>query len=532
MKDTQKQIINYLFITTLFLEFIFIVLTALTWGKSNIDEFEHLHASWLVWEGLFPYRDFFEHHHPLLWYLFAPFTALFYNNANIYYFGHFFAMLASIFSLYYIYKIITKFIADKQTALLILIVFMAFNPVGRIYLIEFRPDTFMNLFFWSGLYYFITYLQKPQCKKLVISFILFTISVLFIQKILLLYVFLGIYIIRQQYTKKIKFTDFVKALIIPIIIFISFILWLYFNNALSQYFLLNFSLNSLIPQYYGLQLMIFQYQSMQMQIPLTNGYASVAFKPFTIITVISALICGISFAKKNSNARNIIIILFGGELFLRINTFSPYYHYFYLIEILSFIIIFSTLSKFKNKFMTGIYIIVAFYYAISSISDSIYNYNNQNMAKHYVKQAQFVIDNTEDSDLLINGNEYNFNLFRHDCDYMWFLLNDIGYIYNTNFGNPDYDINKIITTKLPKIIWVEDYINTPFSRRRAKYLSKYNADILYLFSKYPDKKLDLQKLIANYPQPLAYKLNMDIIEKYYQPTNNEKFWKLKDDINL
>jgi len=38
----------------------------------NPDEFEHLHASWLVASGHLPYRDFFEHHTPGLYYLLAP----------------------------------------------------------------------------------------------------------------------------------------------------------------------------------------------------------------------------------------------------------------------------------------------------------------------------------------------------------------------------------------------------------------------------------------------------------------------------
>jgi len=37
----------------------------------NKDEIEHIHAAWLVSTGLAPYRDFFEHHHPLMWNLYA-----------------------------------------------------------------------------------------------------------------------------------------------------------------------------------------------------------------------------------------------------------------------------------------------------------------------------------------------------------------------------------------------------------------------------------------------------------------------------
>jgi hypothetical protein len=40
------------------------------------DEFEHLHGAWCIAHGLWPYRDYFEHHTPWLWLAIAPFFAL------------------------------------------------------------------------------------------------------------------------------------------------------------------------------------------------------------------------------------------------------------------------------------------------------------------------------------------------------------------------------------------------------------------------------------------------------------------------
>ena len=41
------------------------------------DDIEHLHSAWLVHEGKIPYIDFFQHHNPLLWYLFSPLAGYF-----------------------------------------------------------------------------------------------------------------------------------------------------------------------------------------------------------------------------------------------------------------------------------------------------------------------------------------------------------------------------------------------------------------------------------------------------------------------
>jgi hypothetical protein len=45
----------------------------LAWGY-DADELQNLHFAWSIAHGLFPYRDFFEHHPPLLHYALAPFV--------------------------------------------------------------------------------------------------------------------------------------------------------------------------------------------------------------------------------------------------------------------------------------------------------------------------------------------------------------------------------------------------------------------------------------------------------------------------
>jgi 4-amino-4-deoxy-L-arabinose transferase-like glycosyltransferase len=40
--------------------------------RFNKDEIEHTHSAWYIVNGARPYADFFQHHHPLLWYLIAP----------------------------------------------------------------------------------------------------------------------------------------------------------------------------------------------------------------------------------------------------------------------------------------------------------------------------------------------------------------------------------------------------------------------------------------------------------------------------
>ena len=48
------------------------------------DESQHLHGAWLVGQGQVPYRDFWEHHMPLFYYIAAPLTAWFADRPAVY----------------------------------------------------------------------------------------------------------------------------------------------------------------------------------------------------------------------------------------------------------------------------------------------------------------------------------------------------------------------------------------------------------------------------------------------------------------
>ena len=58
------------------------IMVLLNVPTQNGDNVEHLHSSFLVASGLVPYKDFFQHHNPLMWYLFAPVMKLFAYNAT------------------------------------------------------------------------------------------------------------------------------------------------------------------------------------------------------------------------------------------------------------------------------------------------------------------------------------------------------------------------------------------------------------------------------------------------------------------
>ncbi|MBQ4400259.1 MAG: hypothetical protein II830_03070, partial [Alphaproteobacteria bacterium] len=88
-------------------------------GVLLIDEVEHLHASYFISAGALPYRDFFEHHHPLSLFLLTPLVALLPQNAIlVFYVSRLLMSLFSVGTFYYLYKLAKDFLGDKTCALI------------------------------------------------------------------------------------------------------------------------------------------------------------------------------------------------------------------------------------------------------------------------------------------------------------------------------------------------------------------------------------------------------------------------------
>ena len=495
------------------------------------DELEHLHVSWLVWSGKTPYIDFFEHHNPLLWYLFAPVAGLMYDNLNIAYVSRIVAVAVSFTCWFYIYKIIVKWLGGRQVWLAAFLLFCGGYDDSR-YITEFRPDTFMNLCFWSGLYYYLSYLEEKRGKDLIISFVLFTLSFFFLQKIILLLLVLAIYTFILLWQKQIKPADFGKALILLAVITLSFVAWLCYHGMFFKYIELNYTLNSALVQYYGLHRVQVNLGDFQLYLPFVNGWGAIRFTPIATVLSTAAVLLYAKFLQIKKPASLCLVVLFFGELGARLLTFSPYPHYFSLLLAFASIIIaavlFGNMSKFKQKLFDlflfcSICILGSANYA--NFSSEIY----RDQIKNALLNTKFIIENTSADEMVMNAHNYSPNLFRPDSGYVWFLLNDTGYVYETNFAGKKTNLDEVIIKKRPTIIFTTDYMNTPFSERREKKLFEYNADMTYLYQKMNIKDYPLTDLLINIPQPKAYIWNMDLVKEYYKQTELPHLWILKDE---
>lgn len=429
-------------------------------GFQIIDEFEHLHASWLIFEGKAPYRDFFEHHNPLLWFLSAPIVGLFYDNVSIFYVMRFVSSLVSITTLFYLYKI-ASFWSNKTYSWLVIALYLG-NIITIYNFYQFRPDNFMNMCFIIGIYYLFCYLKNLQIKNLIFSFLAFCFSALFLQKIVLLLIVLAFILLFLLYKKNILKSDFIIASFPAIFIAVIFVFYLFNQGIWEKYIELNLKFNLDVIYYYG----------------RASFWLQSTF--FSIYSL--AFITSILFFKRENLYFKIISILYIAEFIMRNFYFAPHPNYYTLTTMLSALILPVWLKYygFKYKPISAIICILMFLHLgqlFNTIERSSQRYNSYN---HY-NMTKYIHENTNKNDILINGYDKAFNIYRNDASYYWFniemLLHIFKYRYKTGF---DYNINDLVIIHKPKFLYIKNYVDLASLRLygEAKYIQQFNPTII------------------------------------------------------
>ena len=489
------------------------------------DDWEHLHASWLVWSGKVPYKDFFEHHNPLLWFMLAPVLGLFYGSAKVIYAARIYMLIISAITWFFIYKICRRFLKEKRIWLFIILFLLTFGHYSFHENAEIRADILMYMFFWSGLYNYFAYLQTRKHENLAWCFTLFVLSFLSLQKILPILFILGLSGLYFLQKGKIRWRDICYALPYPLLILGAFFGYFWYNDGLEQYFLLNFKLNFLVPQYYGLRSYMYGPEASMMDVlVLNNGYFSVDFQLFTTIACSLALLFCVIKPFGDSVYFRLILLLFISELLLRILTFSPWHQYFILLNVLSLIIIGYYICQWLPNYRDALILAVFSFMFISGTRICINNYNHRYMLQREISLRQYVIDNPAENDTVLNCRDY-INLYRPDSDYIWFGISDVGWIYRENFDVPPFDLNYHIITKKPKFLCTVPYELLPYTYR-FKHLHTFFMDTQFLMNRFDNMNL-MKKMNFSEPNLNAYDFDREILEKYYKHTPYNELLMLK-----
>ena len=184
-------------------------------AKANGDNVEHLHSSWLIWQGYVPYRDFFQHHNPLTWYLAAPFVALLINQFMIFSIFNIFSILAVCLMVYFQCRIMLVNGGKKISALFLAACVVTSYSV--LWALNFRPDTFMYLCLFAGILCLCRYVREKALWLLVMSFLCFFLAFMFTQKVLLNLIVPGSFVLYWLLKGNIGGKDFLQACILPVL---------------------------------------------------------------------------------------------------------------------------------------------------------------------------------------------------------------------------------------------------------------------------------------------------------------------------
>ena len=450
MSNTLKKIVYStlgIYITFCILLLVWVVVYS---GSGDGDTLEHVHSSWLIYSKKVPYKDFFQHHNPLLWYLAAPVVGFFEYSLRAVDAANMLAVSSTILTMFYMFKI-HKNILNSVLGGLVAISFFAL-PQDSLYNKDFKPDNFMVLSIVAGIYYLFCYIKNKGLFNLCVSFLLFFASFMFTQKAILELFCLGLITLYFIKEKKVIFKDCMVALILPIMFYTFFLAYLYSHGVLGLYFKANFELNAHIPDVFYTRRFI--HPSYEMMVPI----------------IISLFGCFKYLYNSNIYAK-ILGIVFIFEYIIRMYYFTPFVYYFAFLHAAS--------SLYAGY-------VIAYFFVLGGIYANIYSKRITVGDSYKYGASGFVLELTNPCDYVLNGYRIGYNLFGKDVDFIWNLLGQIDVIAATIGIRPTADLESLIRKYRPKIIYGKNYYDTYREYRGSigvypiHWISKHLLDEMYL----------------------------------------------------
>lgn len=418
--------------------------------KANGDNVEHIHVSWLIWQNKIPYKDFFQHHHPLVWYFFSPFTALMINNINIFAIFNSISILTLGLIVLVLANILKECNVTKAERLIFASVVMSAYSI--LYSADYRPDIFMVLFLFLGIRYLFKHISTQKLNDLVISFLCFFIGFSCSQKIVFNLVIVLGFVIYYLYKNKITKENFFISTILPIMLLSTYFVYLQINDSLVIFLKSNYLFNTEIPTIFGNRRIVF---------PPFEYYDFYLFVPIGFISSVYFLI-------KGKNIEKFLSILYLEELVLRLFYFSVFLHYNFLLLLLSIVLSAMLFARIKN--IEKVYVIVGIIYICFAI---FYSYKNtylieKNRSKTYY---EYTFQNTTPCDYVINGYYSVYNLKAKDPGYYSILLGQIDILAEKQKIRNRDNLNALVLKYKPKIIFGGIYWDTYWEQRNKSIIA-------------------------------------------------------------
>lgn len=412
------------------------------------DDVEHLHSAWLVFQGYIPYQDFFQHHNPLMWYLFAPLVGWLAYDLTIFDLVREISTVVMFLTLFIAGLTIKKYVSKSWYSAL-LVVCAAFPSFICFSGQDFRPDNYMVCSFMLGLYYFFAYLSEHKTRHLVYSFLCMFLSFMFMQKSVFFLAIFAAIVFYQMYIKNIFLSDFIKAAILPLVCAISFFCWLAYHGLIERYWLSNFIFNLYIPDVYN-----------NLVEPTTTEF-------YVLLSL--AFVGAVYFLIRGNTYVRIICLLWFAEAVQRIFYFSLNRHYYYFLLILNAMLVGAFAYAVIKRFNWTAYIFAALsiwgmfifkdYCVVNRLPDGFHRYVT----------PKYVLEHTNRCDAVLNGYGLTYGIYSKDITYYWNLNGQLDVIGSQIGLAPMPNLNAEVKKHLPKIIYTAPFWNERLRKRNIDF---------------------------------------------------------------
>lgn len=366
------------------------------------DEFEAIHSAWKLFHGERIYADFFEHHHPLLYYAILPLISFFQDTVTTLLVTRLFIFLMVISILGITYKIAERTLGRGVGlfSLILLSTTVIFIPKA----IEIRPDVPEALFALLSIYFFIKYYQNKLLKELILSAVFLAVSFLFLQKIAALVIFMSGVLFFDVCKRNVKIQHLFIFLMILMGMLLPYFFYLFSAKLITSYITYAWVFNLKTPG------VLFD----------ANPYMSALWGLYRDqLFIIILWVCCLFFFLKTPAQRRLGVI----SLFLLSFPFYKgmffFQQYFLpampLMAVLGSSVVYGMIKK---NVLAGSLILLL------SVPYPIYYYinmavNNQNSRQ--MKTLQYVLSNTKPDDFVYDA-DIMLNVFRKDINFYWYPL--------------------------------------------------------------------------------------------------------------
>lgn len=213
------------------------------------DEFQHLHGARQIYYGNIPYRDYFDHHTPLLHFILTLLYPVFGEEVRILFAGRFIMLLFTGLILFITF-ILAKRLYDTYTGFLA-ILFLSYVLIFLEKTIEIRPDVLAVVFWLSSIFFMVKGIQEKQKPKyFILSGLFMGSAIMSTQKMIFgfpgLLLALSYPIIDKRTGIKIKFNFKILASFFAGFFLIIVIISIFFfaHNAFLDFINCNFIMNA------------------------------------------------------------------------------------------------------------------------------------------------------------------------------------------------------------------------------------------------------------------------------------------------